>query len=88
MKVPFLRENYLRGVDEGRVTGKEEGREEMIRTLLGGLFAHRVGRRPTGTEEHTLVERAQTLGAEQVEQRMFELEGRALLRWLAKPSAG
>jgi hypothetical protein len=74
-----------RGEKLGLERGEKLGREEAVAQLLGRLFARRIGRRPTTTEERCLVERAEALGAEQVEDALLDLERDALVRWIAKP---
>jgi hypothetical protein len=76
-----------RGERLGLERGERLGREEAVAQILGRLFARRIGRRPTTTEERCLVERAEALGAEQVEDALLDLERDALVRWLAKPNA-
>jgi hypothetical protein len=73
------------GQKQGREEGQKQGREEALRQLLGGLFVRRVGRRPTTAEERSLVERAEALGANRVEDTVLDLERDALVRWLAEP---
>jgi hypothetical protein len=80
MLVPMLREAFLKG--------EKQGEEGAIRQLLGGLFARRVGRRPTSAEETSLVQRTQVLGADHVEGALLDLERDALVRWLAQPCRG
>ena len=65
--------------------GQKLGWESAITDLLGRLFARRVGRRPTSDEERTIVQRATTLGPGEVEDALLDLDGEALLRWLAEP---
>ncbi|WP_437663307.1 hypothetical protein [Sorangium sp. So ce1182] len=59
---------------------------KAIAELLGRLFARRVGRVPTVEEERSIVERAEAIGPVQVEDALLDLEGDALLRWLAEPT--
>ncbi|XXY43812.1 hypothetical protein WMF04_24670 [Sorangium sp. So ce260] len=63
----------------------EEGAQKVIAELLGRLFARRVGRRPTTEEERSIVERAQAIGPGEVEDALLDLDGDALVRWLAEP---
>jgi hypothetical protein len=65
----------------------ERGREQAIREVLGRHFTRRVGRRPTPTEENLLVARAHALGPGETQDAILDLEGDALLRWLAEPTA-
>ncbi|WP_437751011.1 hypothetical protein [Sorangium sp. So ce1389] len=58
---------------------------KAIAELLGRLFARRVGRVPTVEEERSIVERAEAIGPVLVEDALLDLEGDALLRWLAEP---
>jgi hypothetical protein len=71
---------------EAEEKGQRLGRESAITELLGRLFARRVGRRPTRDEERSIVERAQAIGPGEVEDALLDLEGEALLRWLAEPA--
>ncbi|WP_437589659.1 hypothetical protein [Sorangium sp. So ce1000] len=57
----------------------------MIAELLGRLFARRIGRRPTDDEERSILERARAIGAGEVEDALLDLDGEALIRWLAEP---
>ncbi len=70
---------------EAEEKGEKLGREAAISELLGRLFARRVGRRPTSDEERSIVERARAMGPGEVEDALLDLEGEALLRWLAEP---
>ncbi|WP_437494219.1 hypothetical protein WME75_22030 [Sorangium sp. So ce1014] len=63
----------------------EKAAERVIAELLGRLFARRVGRRPTTEEERSIVERAQAIGPGEVEDALLDLDGDALVRWLAEP---
>lgn len=74
------------GREEGQKLGREEGQREAIAELLGRLFARRLGRRPTKEEEHSIVERARTIGPGEVEDAMLDLERDALVRWLVHPA--
>ncbi len=80
------------GREEGQRAGREEGqragREAAIGELLGRLFARRVGRPPTVEEERSIVERSQALGPGEVEDALLDLEGDALVHWLAEPVRG
>jgi len=96
-------EGFEKGLEAGREAGREEGfeeglekgleeareaREEMVRSLLGRLFARRVGRQPSTVEERALVDRTRELGAEQVEDVLLGHEGEALVRWLLGSQKG
>ncbi|XXY50286.1 hypothetical protein WME91_03945 [Sorangium sp. So ce269] len=69
----------------GEQRGEQKGAQKAIAELLGRLFARRVGRVPTVDEERSIVERAEAIGPVQVEDALLDLEGDALLRWLAEP---
>ncbi|WP_437757556.1 hypothetical protein [Sorangium sp. So ce1389] len=81
-RTPIIGEMIL----EAEQKGQKQGREEAIAELLGRLFARRVGRRPTTEEERAIVERARALGPGEVEDALLDLEGDALIRWLAEPA--
>lgn len=87
-RTPIIGEWITEAEEKGQKLGLEKGqklgRESAITELLGRLFARRVGRRPTGDEERSLVERAQANGPGEVDA-LLDLEGEALLRWLAEP---
>ncbi|WP_437284818.1 hypothetical protein [Sorangium sp. So ce406] len=70
---------------EAEQRGEDRGKQKAIVELLGRLFARRLGRRPTPDEERSLVERARALGPGEVEDALLDLEGEALVRWLAEP---
>ncbi|MGK3962490.1 hypothetical protein WMF38_56450 [Sorangium sp. So ce118] len=74
-----------RGEQRGEKRGEQKGAQKAIAELLGRLFARRVGRVPTVEEERSIVERAEAIGPVQVEDALLDLEGDALLRWLAEP---
>ncbi|AUX48029.1 hypothetical protein SOCE26_095550 [Sorangium cellulosum] len=74
-----------RGELRGEQRGEERGEQKAIVALLGRLFARRIGRRPTAEEERSIVERARAIGAGEVEDALLDLEGDALVRWLAEP---
>ncbi|WP_437842599.1 hypothetical protein [Sorangium sp. So ce1153] len=75
----------LRGEQRGELRGEQRGEQKAIAELLGRLFARRIGRRPTAEEERSIVERARALGPGEVEDALLDLEGEALVRWLAEP---
>ncbi|WP_437482699.1 hypothetical protein WME75_41375 [Sorangium sp. So ce1014] len=70
---------------EAEQRGEERGEQKAIAELLGRLLARRIGRRPTADEERSIVERARLLGPGEVEDALLDLEGEALVRWLAAP---
>ncbi|WP_437576772.1 hypothetical protein [Sorangium sp. So ce887] len=70
---------------EAEQRGEDRGEQRAIAELLGRLFARRIGRRPTVEEERSIVERARTMGPGEVEDALLDLEGEALVRWLAAP---
>ncbi|WP_434041648.1 MULTISPECIES: hypothetical protein [Sorangium] len=70
---------------EAEQRGEDRGKQKAIAELLGRLFARRLGRRPTPDEERSIVERARALGPGEVEDALLDLEGEALVRWLAEP---
>ncbi|WP_437821614.1 hypothetical protein [Sorangium sp. So ce1078] len=74
-----------RGEERGERRGEERGEQRAIAELLGRLFARRIGRRPTAEEERSIVERARAMGAGEVEDALLDLDGEALIRWLAEP---
>ncbi|WP_437301753.1 hypothetical protein [Sorangium sp. So ce388] len=73
------------GIGDMIAEAAQLGEQKAIAELLGRLFARRVGRIPTVEEERSIVERAQAIGPVQVEDALLDLEGDALLRWLAEP---
>ncbi|WP_437952631.1 hypothetical protein WME98_19385 [Sorangium sp. So ce296] len=74
-----------RGELRGEQRGEQRGKQEAILELLGRLFARRIGRRPTAEEERMILERAHAVGPGEVEDALLDLEGEALVRWLAEP---
>ncbi|MGK3992259.1 hypothetical protein [Sorangium sp. So ce1024] len=74
-----------RGELRGEQRGEERGKQQAIAELLGRLFARRLGRRPTDDEERLIIERARALGPGEVEDALLDLDGEALIRWLAEP---
>ncbi|WP_437995411.1 hypothetical protein WMF26_29430 [Sorangium sp. So ce185] len=70
---------------EAERRAEQRGEEKAIVALLGRLFARRIGRRPTAEEERSIVERARAIGPGEVEDTLLDLEGEALVRWLAEP---
>ncbi|WP_044989699.1 hypothetical protein [Sorangium cellulosum] len=75
----------LRGEQRGELRGELRGKQQAILELLGRLFARRIGRRPTPEEERMILERAHAVGPGEVEDALLDLEGEALVRWLAEP---
>ncbi|KYF75381.1 hypothetical protein BE18_12595 [Sorangium cellulosum] len=75
----------LRGEQRGELRGEQRGKQQAIVELLGRLFARRIGRRPTADEERMILERAHAVGPGEVEDALLDLEGEALVRWLAEP---
>ncbi|WP_437954931.1 hypothetical protein WME76_25635 [Sorangium sp. So ce119] len=63
----------------------EQRGEKSIAELLGRLFTRRLGRRPTPDEARSMVERARAIGPGEVADALLDLEGEALVRWLAEP---
>ncbi|WP_437962621.1 hypothetical protein WME76_46145 (plasmid) [Sorangium sp. So ce119] len=88
MEEGLLRRTPIIGemIIEAEQRGQLQGREEAIAELLGRLFARRVGRRPTTEEERSILDRARALGPGEVEDALLDLEGDALVRWLAEPA--
>jgi hypothetical protein len=86
-RMPVLGDMIVEAEKLALERGEKLGREEALAQLLGRLFARRLGRRPTTTEERCLVERAEVLGPERVEDALLDLERDALVRWLAEPGA-
>jgi hypothetical protein len=70
---------------EAEQRGEDRGKQQAIVELLGRLFARRIGRRPTADEERWILERARSTGPGEVEDALLDLEGDALVRWLAEP---
>ena len=70
---------------EAEQRGEQRGEQKAIAALLGRLFARRLGRSPTSEEERLIVERARAIGSGEVEDALLDLEGEALIRWLAEP---
>ncbi|MGK3996602.1 hypothetical protein [Sorangium sp. So ce1024] len=87
MEEGLLRRTPIIGemIIEAEQRGQLQGREEAIAELLGRLFSRRIGRRPTTEEERSLLDRARALGPGEVEDALLDLEGDALVRWLAEP---
>lgn len=84
-RTPIIGEWLTEAEEKGLERGERLGREAAIAELLGRLFARRVGRRPTRDEERSIVARAEAIGPGEVEDALLDLEGEALLRWLAEP---
>ncbi|WP_437754830.1 hypothetical protein [Sorangium sp. So ce1389] len=72
-------------IGEMIIEAEQRGEQKAIAELLGRLFARRLGRRPTNDEERSIIERARTMGPGEVEDALLDLEGEALVRWLAEP---
>lgn len=72
-------------IGEMIIEAEQRGEQKAIAELLGRLFARRLGRHPTNDEERMIVERARALGPGEVEDAILDLEGEALVRWLAEP---
>lgn len=72
-------------IGEMIIEAEQRGEQKAIAELLGRLFARRLGRRPTPEEERMVVERARASGPGEVEDALLDLEGEALVRWLAEP---
>ncbi|WP_234023392.1 hypothetical protein [Sorangium cellulosum] len=85
-KQEVMREAKQEVMREAKQEVMREAKQEALLELLGRLFARRVGRRPTTDEERSMVERAKTIGAGEVEDALLDLEGEALVRWLAEPA--
>lgn len=85
MIIEAERRGELRGEQRGELRGEERGKQQAIAELLGRLFTRRIGRRPTAEEERSIVERARALGPAEVEDALLDLDGEALIRWLAEP---
>ncbi|WP_437284819.1 hypothetical protein [Sorangium sp. So ce406] len=84
-RTPIIGEMIIEAEQRGELRGEERGEQKAIAALLGRLFARRLGRRPTADEERSIVERARALGPGEVEDALLDLEGEALVRWLAEP---
>ncbi|WP_437289259.1 hypothetical protein [Sorangium sp. So ce406] len=85
-RTPIIGEMIIEAEQRAEQRGQLQGREEAIAELLGRLFARRVGRRPTTEEERSILDRARALGPGEVEDALLDLEGDALVRWLAEPA--
>ncbi|XXY54624.1 hypothetical protein WME91_26180 [Sorangium sp. So ce269] len=72
-------------IGEMIIEAEQRGEQKAIAELLGRLFARRLGRRPTNDEERSIIERARAMGPGEVEDALLDLEGEALIRWLAEP---
>ncbi|WP_434041650.1 MULTISPECIES: hypothetical protein [Sorangium] len=84
-RTPIIGEMIIEAEQRGELRGEERGEQKAIAALLGRLFARRLGRRPTADEERSIVERARALGPGEVEDALLDLDGEALVRWLAEP---
>ncbi|WP_437309644.1 hypothetical protein [Sorangium sp. So ce388] len=84
-RTPIIGEMIIEAEQRGEQRGQERGKQEAIAELLGRLFARRLGRRPNAEEERSIIERARALGPGEVEDALLDLEGEALVRWLAEP---
>ncbi|WP_437743057.1 hypothetical protein WMF39_47390 [Sorangium sp. So ce1504] len=84
MIIEAERRGELRGEQRGELRGEERA-QEAIAELLGRLFARRIGRRPTADEARSILERARANGPGEVTDALLDLEGEALVRWLAEP---
>ncbi|XXT25390.1 hypothetical protein WME94_28065 [Sorangium sp. So ce429] len=90
--IPFIGEMIAEAERQAAQHAAQEAAQQAaqqtakaIAELLGRLFARRVGRVPTVEEERSIAERAEAIGPIQVEDALLDLEGDALLRWLAEP---
>ncbi|HTN89693.1 MAG TPA: hypothetical protein VL242_38720 [Sorangium sp.] len=84
-RTPIIGEMIIEAEQRAEQRGQERGKQEAIAELLGRLFARRLGRRPNAEEERSIIERARALGPGEVEDALLDLEGEALVRWLAEP---
>ncbi|WP_437685931.1 hypothetical protein [Sorangium sp. So ce176] len=84
-RTPIIGEMIIEAELRGEQRGEARGEQKAIAALLGRLFARRLGRRPTADEERSIVERARALGPGEVEDALLDLDGEALVRWLAEP---
>ncbi|KYF64815.1 hypothetical protein BE15_24235 [Sorangium cellulosum] len=82
---PIIGEMIIEAEQRGELRGEERGKQQAVAELLGRLFARRLGRRPTAEEELSIIERARALGPGEVEDALLDLDGEALVRWLAEP---
>jgi hypothetical protein len=76
-------EDLFRAVPGLRDMFEHFAREDAVRQLLGRLFARRFGREATPEERRSIARQVHAVGAEQVEDKLLDLERDALLRWLA-----
>lgn len=83
-RTPIIGELIIEAELRGELRGEERA-QKAIAELLGRLFARRIGRGPTVEEERLILERARAIGACEVEDALLDLEGEALVRWLAEP---
>ncbi|WP_437331738.1 hypothetical protein [Sorangium sp. So ce394] len=84
-RTPIIGEMIIEAERRAEQRGEQRGEEKATVALLGRLFARRIGRRPTDEEERSIVERARAIGPGEVEDALLDLEGEALVRWLAEP---
>ena len=84
-RTPIIGELIIEAELRGELRGEERA-QKAIAELLGRLFARRIGRRPTAEEERSIIERARVIGPGEVEDALLDLEGEALIRWLAEPA--
>ncbi|WP_437975645.1 hypothetical protein WMF11_48660 [Sorangium sp. So ce295] len=87
-RTPIIGEMIIEAERRGELRGElrgEERAQEAIAELLGRLFARRIGRRPTADEARLILERARANGPGEVTDALLDLEGEALVRWLAEP---
>ncbi|MGK3962862.1 hypothetical protein WMF38_01555 [Sorangium sp. So ce118] len=85
-RTPIIGELIIEAEQSGEQRGEQRGEQKAIVALLGRLFARRLGRCPTSEEERLIVERARAIGPGEVEDALLDLEGEALIRWLAEPT--
>ncbi len=71
---------------EAEQKGEQRGERRAIAALLGRLFARRLGRRLTAGEKRSVLQRSRTLGSDEVEGALLDLDADALERWLAEPA--
>ncbi|WP_437923360.1 hypothetical protein WMF37_30550 [Sorangium sp. So ce291] len=83
-RTPIIGEMIIEAEQRGEQRGEQRA-QKTIAELLGRLFARRLGRRPTAEEERSILERARALGPVEVEDALLDLDGEALVRWLAEP---
>ncbi len=79
----LVNDGIQKGLDDGIKKGRLEGIQEGERGALTRLFAKRLGRALTETEQQTVAVRHEKLGLSRLEDVALELRDEALAAWLA-----